>query len=326
MFNYDLAVIGGGVAGLSAAINAASEGLKTIILEKDLYGLGGQAGSATLIENFIGYPNGVTGQELIKAAAAQASKFGVHASSYQEVNHIYKDTDDLTFQITTKSSSSFRSKAVLITAGLQWKELGVDMKGLIGRGIQYGSPSLTKDYSDKTVMIVGGANSAGQAAMFVANCPESKVILVMRGEEKTGTMSHYLSQRVVMCSNLSICNGAELVSVEGDTRLRKAVTCCRGELIEHEVDEIFILIGATPSTDWLPGLSKDEQGFIKSYGNTDHLNIGFYETNVGGIFVAGDVRSGAVRRVSNAIGEGAAAVNDIHRYLKMRLIKLKNKE
>lgn len=323
MFTYDLAIIGGGVAGFSAAINAASEGLKTIIIEKDLYGLGGQAGSATLIENVLGYPNGISGEQLIFNARLQADKFGVHGTSFQEVNHIYKDTDDQTFQLVTKTSSCFISKAVLVTAGLEWKELGVDMKGLLGRGIQYGSPSLNKDYGHKTIMVIGGANSAGQAAMYAASCSDSKVILVLRGEQKTGTMSHYLQQRVLNCPNLTICTQAELVSVDGDTRVREAVVMCKDEKVTYQVDEIFILIGAQPSTEWLKGIERDEAGFIKTYGRTDHLNIGFFETNVSGLFAAGDVRSGAVRRVSNAMGEGAAAVNDIHKYLKYRLTKLK---
>lgn len=317
---YDLAIIGGGVAGLSAAINASSEGIKTIIVDKGSFG--GQAGSATLIENVLGYPNGVTGKELINNALAQALKFGTDFKGNFSIENLVQNLQDLTFQLHSDEETVV-AKSVLITAGLAWRPLETcNANQYIGRGVAYGSPSITDNYEGQTIAIVGGANSAGQAAMFLASCPNAKVILIVRAEKETGTMSHYLAERVTKCENLTICTEAEVMELYGEDKLESIKIVCKGETQTIQVDKLFILIGAKPRTGWLRGmLDMDAAGFIKTgrdvnrYCKINTTDYGFYETALLGVFAAGDVRYGAVRRVSNALGEGASAVNDIHKYL-----------
>lgn len=321
---YDLAIIGGGVAGLSAAINASSEGLKTLVVDKADH-FGGQAGSATLIENFLGHPNGITGKNLISASVAQAAKFGTNFKLSCEIDHVTPilARRSLVYELHSSSSRATVARSILITAGLQWRPLntrnGIDKH--IGRGVQYGSPSLTENYSGKTIVIVGGANSAGQAAMFLAQCTNTQVILVIRVENKTGTMSHYLSERILACPNLTICTESELIDIEGEERVEGVTVLCKGEEVKFAADEVFILIGAQPRTNWINHLvEQDAAGFIKTGRDVD-LHSAFYSTSQSGIFAAGDVRHRAVRRVSNAVGEGAAAINDIHNYLRSLKIK-----
>jgi thioredoxin reductase (NADPH) len=324
---YDLAIIGGGVAGLSAAINASSEGLKTIILNKGEK-WGGQAGSATLIENFIGWPDGITGANLVSLSIAQAAKFGCEFKTF-EVSHItLLNKKFLLTDINGQTSGDIRAKAVLITAGLEWKSLETcNVQQFMGKGVHYGSPSLNESYDGKHIAIVGAANSAGQAAMYLSQCPKTDVTLIIRSERGTASMSQYLADRIAACPNISVCSDAEVIEAHGLDKLESISFRCQGELQNKFMDEMYILIGAKPKTGWMDGLvMKDANGFIKTgqhlfphqsgYHEHDLAGAMQYQTATDGIFAAGDVRHGSVRRVANAVGEGASAINNIHKYLR----------
>jgi thioredoxin reductase (NADPH) len=323
---YDLAIIGGGPAGLAAAVYGASEGLKTVMVESQAPG--GQAGMSSRIENYLGFPTGLSGGDLARRAVVQAQRFGVEILSPQEAVSVR--TEGSYRIIKLADGSEFSCHALLIATGVQWRRLeapGIDK--LQGAGVYYGGGA-TEALSCKgeVIYVVGGANSAGQAAMNFAKYAERVVVLV-RGEGLAATMSQYLIDQVQRTPNIQIWNHASVAEVHGDKRLEEiSVSCSDTDKVERvPTSSIFIFIGALPQTDWLAGLvERDDRGFILT--GPDLIRDGerpkgwelerdpfLLETNVPGIFAVGDVRHGSVKRVASGVGEGSVAVQFIHQYL-----------
>ena len=323
---YDLAIVGGGPAGLAAAVYGASEGLHTVIIEREAPG--GQAGMSSRIENYLGFPSGLSGGDLARRAVVQAQRFGVEILSPQEASSVRVEGPYRIIKLADGSEISCH--ALMIASGVQWRRLeapGVDK--FQGAGVYYGGGA-TEAISCKgeTVYVVGGANSAGQAAMNFARYAERVVILV-RGESLSSTMSQYLIDQVQQTPNISLWTHASVSEVHGDTHLEEiSVLCSDTNKIERvPASAVFIFIGALPRTDWLADVvERDERGFIltgpdllwsgnRPRGWTLERDPFLLETNVPGIFAVGDVRHGSVKRVASGVGEGSVAVQFIHQYL-----------
>jgi len=323
---YDLAIVGGGPAGLAAAVYGASEGLNTVMIEREAPG--GQAGMSSRIENYLGFPNGLSGGDLARRAVVQARRFGVEILSPQEVVGIR--TEGSYRIVRLADGLEISCHALMIATGVQWRRLeapGIDR--LQGSGVYYGGGA-TEALSCKgeIVYIVGGANSAGQAAMNFAKFAERVVILV-RGDSLASTMSQYLIDQIKEMPNIQIWAHASVGEVHGETHLEEvSVICSDTNKIERvPASSIFIFIGALPRTAWLGNLvERDERGFILT--GPDLIRDGQHpkgwnlerdpfllETNVPGIFAVGDVRHGSVKRVASGVGEGSVAVQFIHQYL-----------
>lgn len=323
---YDLAIIGGGPAGLAAAVYGASEGLHTVMVEREAPG--GQAGMSSRIENYLGFPTGLSGGDLARRAVVQAQRFGVEILSPQEATNVR--TEGSYRIIKLADGSEISCHALMVATGVQWRRLdapGVDK--LQGAGVYYGGGA-TEALScrGEIIYVVGGANSAGQAAMNFAKYAERVVILV-RGDGLSATMSQYLIDQVKQTPNIQIWSHASISEVHGDTHLEEiSVLCSDTDKIERvPANSVFIFIGALPRTDWLAGLvDRDDRGFILT--GPDLIRDGerpkgwsldrdpfLLETNVPGIFAVGDVRHGSVKRVASGVGEGSVAVQFIHQYL-----------
>ena len=323
---YDLAIIGGGPAGLAAAVYGASEGLKTVMVEREAPG--GQAGMSSRIENYLGFPTGLSGGDLARRAVVQAQRFGVEILAPQEA--VAVRTEGPYRIIKLADGSEISCHALLVATGVQWRRLeapGVDK--LQGAGVYYGGGA-TEALSCKgeIIYVVGGANSAGQAAMNFARYAE-KVVLLVRGDGLASTMSQYLIDQIQQTPNIQIWAHASVAELHGDKRLQEvSILCSDTDKIERvPASSIFIFIGALPRTDWLAGLvERDDRGFILT--GPDLIRNGerpkgwvldrdpfLLETNVPGIFAVGDVRHGSVKRVASGVGEGSVAVQFIHQYL-----------
>jgi thioredoxin reductase (NADPH) len=323
---YDLAIIGGGPAGLAAAVYGASEGLKTVMVERQAPG--GQAGMSSRIENYLGFPTGLSGGDLARRAVVQAQRFGVEILSPQEAVSVRTEASYRIIKLA--DGSEFSCHALLIATGVQWRRLeapGIDK--LQGAGVYYGGGA-TEALSCKgeIIYVVGGANSAGQAAMNFAKYAE-KVVILVRGEGLAATMSQYLIDQIQRTPNIQIWSHASVAEVHGDKRLEEiSVLCSDTDKVERvPATSIFIFIGALPRTDWLAGIvERDDRGFILT--GPDLMRDGerpkgwelerdpfLLETNVPGIFAVGDVRHGSVKRVASGVGEGSVAVQFIHQYL-----------
>lgn len=323
---YDLIIVGAGPAGLAAAVYGASEGLKTLVVEK--HSPGGQAGMSSRIENYLGFPSGLSGGELTHRAVTQARRFGVEILSAQEVVGLTSDGPSKIVRL--KDGTELLGRAVLVTTGVSYRKLeakGVD--NLTGAGIYYGAAmSEGQSVKDKDVIIIGGANSAGQAAMYFAGFAKTVTILI-RGDSIAASMSQYLVDQIGSTSNIRIWPRTEVVEAIGESRLE----CVKIRHNDTNTEEnlvasaMFIFIGAMPHTDWLEEkITRDEHGFILS-GSDISKNGQFppdisverapflLETSLPGVFVAGDVRHDSVKRVASAVGEGAMAVMFVHRYL-----------
>jgi thioredoxin reductase (NADPH) len=323
---YDLAIIGGGPAGLAAAVYGASEGLHTVMVEREAPG--GQAGMSSRIENYLGFPTGLSGADLARRAVVQAQRFGVEILSPQEVVGVR--TENPYRIIKLADASEISCHALMVATGVQWRRLnapGIDR--LQGAGIYYGGGA-TEALSCKgeLVYVVGGANSAGQAAMNFARYAERVVILV-RGESLASTMSRYLIDQIQETPNIQIWSQASVVEAHGETHLEEiSVLCADTNKIERvPASSMFIFIGALPRTDFLAGLiERDDRGFVltgpdlirdgeRPKGWTLDRDPFLLETNVPGIFAVGDVRHGSIKRVASGVGEGSVAVQFIHQYL-----------
>jgi thioredoxin reductase (NADPH) len=323
---YDLAIVGGGPAGLAAAVYGASEGLHTVIIEKEAPG--GQAGMSSRIENYLGFPTGLSGGDLARRAVVQAQRFGVEILSPQEA--VGMRTEGSYRILKLADGSEISCHALMIASGVQWRRLeapGIDR--LQGAGIYYGGGS-TEALSCKgeTVYIIGGANSAGQAAMNFARFAERVVILV-RGDSLSSTMSQYLIEQIEHTPNISLWKHASVVEAHGDSHLEEiSVLCSDTSKVERvPASAMFIFIGALPSTNWLKDVvERDERGFIltgpdllwegnRPRGWTLERDPFLLETNIPGLFAVGDVRHGSVKRVASGVGEGSVAVQFIHQYL-----------
>ena len=323
---YELAIVGGGPAGLAAAVYGASEGLHTVMIEREAPG--GQAGMSSRIENYLGFPVGLSGGDLARRAVAQARRFGVEILAPQEAVGIRVEGPYRIIKLADGTEISCH--ALMIASGVQWKRLeapGVDR--LQGAGVYYGGGS-TEALSCKgeIVYVVGGANSAGQAAMNFAKYAERVVILV-RGDSLSSTMSQYLIDQIKETPNIQLWTHASVAEVHGDTHLEEVSVLCTDTSKTERVpaSAMFIFIGALPRTDWLAGVvERDDRGFILTgpdvmHGGEHPKGWGLdrdpflLETNVPGIFAVGDVRHGSVKRVASGVGEGSVAVQFIHQYL-----------
>jgi thioredoxin reductase (NADPH) len=323
---YDLAIVGGGPAGLAAAVYGASEGLKTVIIEREAPG--GQAGLSSRIENYLGFPAGLSGGDLARRAVAQARRFGVEILSPQDV--IGLRVDGPYRYVKLADNSEISCNALLLAMGVQWRTLDVPgIDRLQGAGIYYGGgASEAISCRGETIYVIGGANSAGQAAMHFSKYAE-KVVMLVRGASLAATMSHYLVEQIEKTSNIEVWTKTNLVEVRGDTRLTGITVQCETDKTRKELSaaSVYIFIGALPRTEWLGNLiERDERGFILSGPDllrdgkrpkswTLDRDPGLLETNVPGIFVVGDVRHGSVKRVASGVGEGAVVVQFMHQYL-----------
>jgi thioredoxin reductase (NADPH) len=323
---YDLAIVGGGPAGLAAAVYGASEGLKTIMLESEAPG--GQAGLSSRIENYLGFPSGLSGADLARRAVTQAKRFGVEILSPVSVTNLKVDGPYRFLQMSNGSQVS--SHAVVLATGVQWRKLDVPgMDRLQDAGVYYGAAS-TEALScrDEDVYIVGGANSAGQAAMFFAKYAR-RVVMLVRGPSLAATMSQYLIDQIAQTPNIQLEVNTRVVEVHGADHLEEISILCdqSGETSRIPATALFIFIGAEPKTAWLDGVvERDSKGFILT--GTSLLQDGkppkgwnmdrdpdLLETSVPGVFAVGDVRCGSTKRVASSVGEGSVAIQFVHQYL-----------
>ncbi len=323
---YDFAIVGGGPGGLAAAVYGASEGLKTVMIDREAPG--GQAGLSSRIENYLGFPSGLSGTDLARRAVMQAQRFGVEIIAPQEVVGLRVEGPYRILKLADGNEISCH--AVLIATGVQWRRLevpGVDR--LQGAGVYYGGGSQEAvSYKGETVYVVGGANSAGQAAINFAQYAD-KVVMLVRGDSLSATMSRYLIDQIEKTPNIQLWTHAEVIAVHGETHLEEiSVHCSDTNTVERvPASAMFIYIGALPRTDWLDTIvARDDRGFIlagpdllKDGKLPDDWNLNrdpfLLESNVPGVFVVGDVRHGSIKRVASAVGEGAIAVQFIHRYM-----------
>ncbi len=323
---YQVLIVGGGPSGLAAAVYGASEGLTTVMVEREAPG--GQAGLSSRIENYLGFPSGLSGGDLARRAVAQARRFGVEIVSPVDVTHVRMDGP---YRIVTLSDGSEIScHALLLAMGVQWRKL--DVPGLdrfTGAGVYYGAATTeAMSCKDEDVFVVGGANSAGQAAMFFSKYAR-RVVMLVRGPSLSATMSQYLIEQIGKTENIHLQFNSSVVEAFGETRLEEIDVLCSesGTKDRVKVSSLFIFIGATPNTDWLETLvERDEKGFILSgldlkkngklpQGWPLERDPGLLETSVPGIFVIGDVRKGSVKRVASGVGEGSIAIQFVHQYL-----------
>ena len=322
----DLAIVGAGPAGLSAAVNAASEGLQTVVLES--YAPGGQAGSSSLIENFFGFPTGISGGELTNRAQLQAFRFGAKFSTpAQALSLAFSEGDHAAVLQIEGCTAELRAKCVIIATGADYNRIDADGRERFeGRGVYYAATAIERQLCrSSTVIVAGGGNSAGQAAMFLSESAE-KVLLVIRGADLSKSMSSYLSLRVEAKKNIEILCHTEIRKMTGEKHLETV------ELENIETHErrtvqtpaVFSMIGAKPCTDWLPPeIERDDKGFVKTGAAVADAPAwkaakrppGLLETSRPGIFAVGDVRSGSVKRCSAAVGEGGMAVEGVHQAL-----------
>ena len=323
---YDLVVVGAGPAGLAAAVYGGSEGLRTLVVERKAPG--GQAGMSSRIENYLGFPGGVSGNELARRAVTQARRFGVEVLTAQEAVGLSADGPSKTVKLG--DGSELRCRALLIATGVSYRQLQAEgIERLTGAGVYYGA-AMTEGESvrDRDVYIAGGANSAGQAAMYFSRFARTVTMLV-RGASLSSRMSRYLIDQIHGVDNIHVRHGVEVLEVQGETRRERLVIACDdGQTVETvPAAALFIFIGAVPHTDWLGDrVARDERGFILSGSDVSGSNVEaefqlqnrspyLLETSLPGVFVAGDVRHGSVKRVASAVGEGSMAVTYVHRYL-----------
>lgn len=324
---YDLIIIGAGPAGLGAAVYGGSEGLHTALIEREA--TGGQAGTSSRIENYLGFPKGLSGADLARRATAQATRFGVEILTAQEVVSVH--VDDNYRMVTLRDGNVLGCKALIVATGVTVRKLDIPgFERFNGAGVYYGAAiSEAAYYRDQPVVVVGGANSAGQAAMFFSRYA-SQVIMLVRSSALEKGMSQYLVDQINSTENIQVLLNTELEEVFGENRLEAISFVNRGtnETIRQQVAAIFIFIGAVPHSELVADLVEcNRAGFILT--GPDLVKGGkkpknwllqrdpyLLETSVPGIFAAGDVRQGAVRRVASAVGEGAIAVSLVHQYLR----------
>ncbi len=320
---YDLVIVGAGLAGLAAAVYGASEGLRTLVIEDEAPG--GQAGSSSRIENYLGFPEGVRGEDLARRALIQATRFGAEMLT-QKATGIRTENNYNIVQLADGREVSCH--ACLIAVGVYYRRLTTPgVERLTGAGVYYGA-AMTEAQAckDENVFIVGGANSAGQAAMYFSKYAK-KVTMLVRADSLTSSMSKYLIDQIAGTSNIEVKTRCQVVEALGETRLSCLRVCGPDQEETVPASGLFIFIGAAPNTDWLPdAIMRDANGFLLSGSDlkvdgkmpknwNQPRDPYLLETSVPGIFVAGDVRHGSVKRVASAVGEGSISVQFIHQYL-----------
>lgn len=306
---YDLVIVGGGPSGLSAAINGASEGLSVAILDAERT-FGGQARESAAIENYAGFPDGITGDALMSALVRQAVKFETSMYCPVTATRVSRDHDLLT--VLDEFGNEYVAKTVLLSLGLSYRRLNARGVGpLMGRGCFYGVPNGKGPGHQCTLAVVGGANSAGQAVLHLAKNPRADVHLLIR-KTIEAQMSTYLIKRIRATPNITICENCEVVEAIGSDHLRELHVVRDGVEVTMPAQFMFIYIGALPKTYWLRDcITLDDHGFIETWAK-DTLP---FETSLQGVFAAGDVRVGSVKRIAAAVGEGATALQMIHKRL-----------
>jgi thioredoxin reductase (NADPH) len=323
---YDVAIVGAGPAGLAAAVYGASEGLRTVLLDR--HGPGGQAGTSSKIENYLGFPAGVSGSELTHRAITQAKRLGAEFLAPVDVQAVKLLGGLKVLQV--EGGDEVFTRTIVVATGMTYRQHPAgSLAELTGAGVYYGAAATeAQACRGGRVMVVGGGNSAGQAAIYLAGLAR-EVHVVIRRESLTDTMSNYLVEQIATTPNIRVRPFTEVQAVEGAGRLERVVLRCAtsGEITTEEMDALFVFIGTRPHTDWLPPeVLRDDKGFVLT-GRDSGLRDGFakvwkesrqplpLETTVAGIFAAGDVRAGAMNRVAAAVGEGSMVVRLVHEYL-----------
>ena len=324
---YDVSIYGAGPAGLSAAVYAASEGLRTVLIER--HAVGGQAGTSSLIENYIGFPEGISGAALAERARQQAVKFGAELIMMGE--GVEAEFRDSRIHVRMADGGRMVAKSNICATGVEYRRLGVlDEDRFLGAGLFYGAGAAEAPYCmNKEIFVVGGGNSAGQAVMHFADYAR-KITMLVRGNSLADSLSRYLVARIEEKPNVQVLYNTEVGAVDGDDVLRAMTLKDRGTGREHRVDatRLFVCIGGMPNTEWAKdtAIIRDRAGYLVTGANLlkqgaapaswpldrqpHHL-----ETSVPGSFAAGDVRHGSIKRVASAVGEGAMAVSFVHQYL-----------
>jgi thioredoxin reductase (NADPH) len=320
--DYDVVIVGGGPAGLTAAVNAASEGLQTALIES--FAPGGQAGTSTRIENYTGFPFGVSGDDLASRALTQAKRLGAEIVVTRRVESI----DPVAMTVALDGGDVLRTRSIVLAMGVEWRRLAVDSTDrFVGTGVYYGAARSDAGLAQgNDVYLIGAGNSAGQAAIFFSRHARS-VTLLVRGKSLAESMSHYLIEQIATKTNIRVETRSEVVAVHGGEQLEAIEVIDRrtGTTSRRDAKVLFVLIGAEAATDWLPSeISRDEHGFIST--GADAMNAGRWtadrepfalETSAPGIFAVGDIRSGSVKRVAASVGEGGVAIALVHRYLQL---------
>ena len=323
----DVAIVGAGPAGLAAAVYAASEGLDTVVIEADFPG--GQAGSSSKIENYLGFPTGVSGLELTRRGVVQAEKFGAQMMVGQRV--VKLQCDQRPYRIWLENGDILRARSIIIAAGAQYNTPNVaNLNKFEGNGIYYAATFMESQLCGADVVVViGGGNSAGQAAIFLAETAQ-KVHMLVRGKTLSETMSRYLTQRITTHPLIEMHLETELVSLEGESHLERVTWLERpsGERTTREIRHVFVMAGASPRSDWLRGcVALDQQGFVLTGRDLDPVLPDaprrwpldrppqMLESSLPAVFAVGDIRSGNVKRVASAVGEGAISIHLVHRAL-----------
>jgi thioredoxin reductase (NADPH) len=322
----DVIVIGAGPAGLAAAVYAASEGLNVLVLETNAPG--GQAGSSSRIENYLGFPTGISGQALAGRALVQAQKFGAEVAIANSATRLRCEPKP--FEIALSGDHLVRGRAIIIASGVEYRKLALsNIDHFLGVGIYYAATFIEAQLcKDEDIVIVGGGNSAGQAAVFLAsNCKH--VHLLVRSNGLADSMSRYLIRRIEDTPNITLRTRTEITALEGDSRLEHVTWHCAvdNRTETKPIQHVFLMTGAVPNTSWLQGcLGLDEKGFVRTGTDLNEKEIAsgewplarqpyMFETTVPRIFAVGDVRCGSVKRVAAAVGEGSACVQLVHRVL-----------
>ena len=319
--HYDLVIVGGGPAGLAAAVYGASEGLRTVLVEREAPG--GQAGQSSRIENYLGFPAGLSGSDLARRGTDQARRLGAELVTVREAVALRVEGSGRIVELT--GGGILSANTVLVASGVSYRQLNAPgFAELTGAGVYYGAAiTEARACSEQHVVVIGGANSAGQAAVFFSSYA-GRVTMLVRGESLASSMSHYLIEQIASLPNVEVRTGAQAVAAEGeDGHLRALrIRAADGTETVEEVDACFVFIGASPRTDWLDGVvARDERGFIlagpdvREHGWPLPREPYALETSVPGVFVAGDVRTRSIKRVASAVGEGSMSVSLIHEYL-----------
>jgi thioredoxin reductase (NADPH) len=322
---YDVAIVGCGPAGLATAVYAASEGLSVVVLDSRAFG--GQAGASARIENYLGFPTGISGQALAGRAFTQAQKFGADVMIPMSARSLDCSRKDGAFALMLENGDELRSRAVVVASGARYRRPGIEhLSKYEGRGVWYwASPVEARLCAGQEVALVGGGNSAGQAAVFLSGHAR-KVNMLIRGGGLGASMSRYLIERIEATPNIELMFNAEVVALDGnDSTLERIRWRSRlsGEEEGTDIRNLFLFVGADPATGWLDGcgVTVDRAGFVVT-GAQSELNLGravsTLETSIPGVFAVGDVRSGSVKRVGGAIGEGAQVVAELHGFLAER--------